>query len=134
MPFLRYLYSESSSIPPPLVNAHEGYALTKSVHAGFIPLVQFLLSHGASPTYNNGISVMVAIRQKNLCLLKMLVERSDAQSSKTKRAKRRKLEDRIKMTSEMLKVAVKCNAGDIVKWLMEEKGCVPDLQTVLLMR
>lgn len=33
----------------------------------------------------------------------------------------------------MLKMAVKCDARDIVEYFMKEKGCVPDMQTVLMM-
>ncbi len=48
-------------------------------------------------------------------------------------AKRRKLGDRVAVTQEMLKTAVKCDARDIVEYFMKEKGCVPDMQTVLMM-
>jgi hypothetical protein len=34
----------------------------------------------------------------------------------------------------MLKVAVKLDARDIVEYFMKEKGCVPDLQTLQMMR
>ncbi|OSC98281.1 hypothetical protein PYCCODRAFT_1397404 [Trametes coccinea BRFM310] len=48
-------------------------------------------------------------------------------------AKRRKLGDRISVTPDMLRAAVKCDAHDIAEYLMREKGCVPDMQTVLMM-
>ncbi|RDX57028.1 hypothetical protein OH76DRAFT_1334884 [Lentinus brumalis] len=47
--------------------------------------------------------------------------------------KRRKLGDRVAVNSDMLKMAVKCDARDIVEYFMKEKGCVPDMQTVLMM-
>jgi hypothetical protein len=129
LPFLRYLF-ESSKIPNPNVNSHEGYALTKAVHAKFIPLIRFLLDHGASPQGKNGLAVLVAIRQKDLALVKLLIERNDPQKST---AKRRKLKDRVEVNREMLKAAVRCDARDIVEYLIQEKRCVPDMQTLQMM-
>jgi len=130
LPFLRYMYSHPT-IPAPNPDSHDGYALTKAVYAGFIPLVQFLLDHGASPACKNGLAAMIAIRHKDLPLLKMLVERKDSPRVATK-AKRRKLEDRMQVTPEMLKLAVKGDARDIVQYLTE-KGCIPDMQTLKLL-
>jgi hypothetical protein len=127
LPFLKYLY-ESDHFPPPNVNAHEGYALTKAVHAGFLPLVHFLLHHGASPRYKDGLVVLVAIRKKDLSLVKLLIEKDD--SLRDCRGKRRRMEDRMQVNSNMLKAAVKCGATDIVHYLTEEKGCVPDIATL----
>lgn len=70
---------------------------------------------------------MVAIRQKDLALVRMLIERED---EKTGTAKKRKLGDRMRVNPEMLKVAVKCDARDIVTYLTQEKGCIPDLGTL----
>jgi hypothetical protein len=70
---------------------------------------------------------MVAIRQKDLALVRMLIEREDKE---TGTGKKRKLEDRVQVNPEMLKVAVKCDARDIVTYLTQEKGCVPDLRTL----
>ncbi|KAF9496824.1 hypothetical protein BDN71DRAFT_1445779 [Pleurotus eryngii] len=160
LPFLRYLYS-SSSFPAPDPDSHDGYALTKAVHARFTPLVEFLLEQGASPRCKNGLAVYVAIRMNNIAMVKMLVERDGrqgiesvdgAQNSNTqtdgiqgtgdacrvgkgklKAGKKRKLEDRIQVTSEMLRAAVKSHAKEVIDWLIEEKGCVPDMQTLLLL-
>lgn len=60
-------------------------------------------------------------------LVKMLVERDSGRKSGTKK---RKLTDRLKVHSDMLKVAVKSNARDIVDYLIREKGCVPDIKTL----
>ncbi|TFK45875.1 hypothetical protein OE88DRAFT_1639302, partial [Heliocybe sulcata] len=130
LPFLRYLYSHPS-IPAPNTDSHDGYALTKAVYAGFIPLVRFLLEHGASPACKNGLAAMIAIRRKDLLLLKMLIERGDTPRI-PKSTKRRKLEDRMSVTPEMLKLAVKGDARDIVLYL-KEKGCVPNMQTLQLL-
>lgn len=122
---------------PPAVNSHDGYALTKAVQVGFIQLVQFLLDHGATPEWKNNLAVNIAIRHKDLRLVRMLVERIDAGKSpddKKAKGKRRKLEDRVAVTPEMLRAAVKCKAKDIVEYLTREKGCIPDMQTLLLMR
>jgi hypothetical protein len=133
MPLLRYLYT-SPRIPAPNPNSHDGYALTRAVHAEFLPLISFLLEHGASPQHKRGLAVIVAIRQKKLPLVRMLIERAEVRGKKGG-AKRRRLEDRMEVTPEMLKAAVKCNARDIAEYLMQEKGCVPDIQTLhMLMR
>jgi len=127
LPYLKYLY-EIPGIPPPDSNSHDGYPLTRAVHAGFVPLVSFLLTHGADPRRKKGLAIMVAIRRKDLSLLKILIEQPKGTG------KRRKLEDRIQVTPEMLRVAVKCDARDIVEYLVVEKECIPDMQTLLMMQ
>lgn len=69
----------------------------------------------------------VAIRQKNLEMVKLLVER---QESKKKKGKRRKIEDRLSLDSDMLKIAVMANAHDIVEYLYREKKILPDMLTL----
>jgi hypothetical protein len=134
---LRYLYN-SPRIPYPDPNAHQGYALTKAVHANFLPLIRFLLHHGASPRCKDGLAVTVAIRKKDLSLVKLLIEPDASpintqEGGKPSKAKRRRLEDRIAVNSDMLKAAVKRDAKDIVNYFIHEKACVPDLQTLHLM-
>ncbi|OCH84052.1 hypothetical protein OBBRIDRAFT_822007 [Obba rivulosa] len=163
LPFLRFLYSHPR-IPPPDANRHDGYVLTKAVYARFLPLVSFLLTHGASPACKGALPVMVAIRQKDLALVRMLIERDGtvrAESPRKRKAadsagtqatgaggtqagverweqgsgrgvKKRRLEDRVAVNTEMLKLAVKCDARNIVDYL-REKGCVPDMQTLMMM-
>ena len=161
LPFLRFLYSHPR-IPRPYADSWDGYALTKAVHAEFIPLVQFLLGQDASPKEKDGLAVMVAIRRKNLPLVRLLIERDGPQSVYKRRrtseadsevlagrdglpaepshkrdrgssAKRRKLGDRLRVNQDMLKTAAQSDARDIVEYFIQEKGCVPDLHTVLLM-
>jgi len=103
------------------------------VHARYIPLVRFLLDLGASPASKKNLAVIVAITQKDLALVKMLVEREDKASLNKGTAKKRKLEDRVVLDSKMLKVALKCDAMDIVEYLTQEKGVVPDIQTLKMM-
>ncbi|KAG2150620.1 hypothetical protein DEU56DRAFT_38041 [Suillus clintonianus] len=136
LPFLKYLFA-CPKIHPPDVNSHEGYALTKAVQVGFVPLIRFLLDHGASPRCKNSMSIIVAIYRKDISLVRLLVDRVDRESNpagQKEKGTRRKLEDRAQVTPEMLKVAVKLDARDIVEYLMKEKGCVPDMQTLLMMR
>ncbi|KAL4066734.1 hypothetical protein V8B97DRAFT_1948655 [Scleroderma yunnanense] len=136
LPFLRYLYS-CPHILPPAVNSHDGYALTKAVQSGFIPLVRFLLHQGATPDWKNNLAVSIAIHRKDLRLVKMLVERVETRQlpeGKRTQGKRRRLEDRLVVTPEMLRAAVKCKAQDIVEYFTKEKGCIPDMQTLLMMQ
>jgi len=125
------------NIPHPNINAHDGYALTKAVHAKFLPLIQFLLNHGADPQYKDCLAIRVAIRQRDLALVKLLIERDESSyepgGGRTGRRKRRKLEDRVEINRAMLRAAVKCDARDIVDYLTREKGCVPDMQTLHMM-
>lgn len=101
--------------------------------AGFTPLISFLLENGASPACRNGLAVRVAIAKKDLSLVRMLIEPESAVKDEVgRKVRRRRIEDRIKPDSEMLKAAVKAGATDIMKYLVTEKGCVPDMQTVLL--
>lgn len=133
LPFIRGIYASGLS---PDVNNNSSYALTKAVQSGFVPLVRFLLEKGALPTYKDNLTVRVAIRQKDLQMVKLLIERTDSTSSASAsgpKAKKRKLEDRVAVTKELLKLAVKCNAQDIVDYFTKEKGCIPDMQTLYLM-
>lgn len=137
-------------MPRPCTNAHEGYALTRAVLSGFVPLIQFLLENGADPTLKDGIAVKLAIQMQDLGLMKMLIERGTAPSTASSLSvsrrlsfgpaqggpqgtKRRKMEDRVMVTPMMLRTAVKHGAMDIASWMMSEKGCVPDIHTVNLM-
>ncbi|KAJ4481941.1 hypothetical protein J3R30DRAFT_2103134 [Lentinula aciculospora] len=126
LPFIHGLYTAGFSLD---VNSNNGYALTKAVQIGFSALVQLLIEKGASPTYKDNLAVRVAIRQKDLRMVKLLVERGSGGGE----AKRRKLEDRVMITKDLLKLAVKCNSQDIVNYFTLEKGCVPDMQTLYLM-
>jgi hypothetical protein len=132
LPFLNYLYN-CSEISAPDINSHEGYALTKAVHSGFIPLIRFLLAHGASPACKNSLAVMVGIRRKDVSLVRMLVEKESGNAGKRRENKKGKPEDRIQVNSDMLKAAVKCGAKEIVEYFTQEKGCIPDMQTLHMM-
>lgn len=80
LPLLRRIYSLTSSIGgpdprPPDANANDGYALCRAVHASFRPLIVFLLAHGANPGQKGALSVQIAIRKRDVDLVRMLLER-----------------------------------------------------------
>lgn len=162
LPLLEFIYSHSL-IPTPNSNSWDGYPLTKAASVGFTELVRFLLENGASPAWKGGLAVKVAIKRRDLSLVKMLIEPNEtavftaqrdesklvADEEKTSTGnrrkresdeqgqrqvnKRRKIEDRIVVDQDLLKVAVRCDARDIVEYFVKEKGCIPDMQTVLTM-
>ena len=160
LPFFRFLFNHPR-LRRPNVNQFHGYGLTKAVFAGHVPLIRFLLEHGADPGCKDGLAIMVAINKRDLNLVKLLIEpdstpvldtdpdgegnayhdrkrqRSnecgEKSTVKPNRAKRRKLEDRVRINPEMLKAAVRSDARPIVEYLMNEKGCVPDMQTLMMM-
>jgi len=75
---------------------------------------------------------MLAIRQRNLKMVKILVERGDKNVARgTEKHKKRRLDDRVVVNGKMLKLAVKCGAHEIARYLTEEKGVMPDMQTLL---
>jgi hypothetical protein len=135
LPLIRYLW-DAPDIPKLDLEYPNGYPLTRAVHVKFVPLIRFLLDHHASPKCHDRLAVKVAIRKKDLELLKLLVERSPSdQDSGTRDGKqgwkkRRKLSDRVRLDADLLNVAIAAGASDIVNFLYEEKGVVPNMETV----
>ncbi|KAH9033443.1 hypothetical protein EDB84DRAFT_97822 [Lactarius hengduanensis] len=124
LPLLRYLYGRRDrdlSIRP-IPDSHHGFPLASAVKAGAIPLVRFLLAQGASPYSKDALAVRLAVKRHDLDLVRLLIDTSKSFSEETG------------VGSDMLKFAVKFGAGDIAKYLMNEKGCVPDLETISLLR
>lgn len=138
-------------------NSHRGYPLTMACHHGAVELIQLLLAMGADPEMKDALAVKVAIRKRNIDLVRMLVERTgDALSipmaggpeiapgdAKRKRDdgddvllapsgknKRRRLSDRVVITSELVGEAAKADARAIVHYFVQEKGASPDLKTL----
>lgn len=147
LPLLHYLYDsiegsnrEGSDAKmrvtwsAPDADSHDGYALVRAVSAGAMPLVRFLLDHGASPSRRNALAIKVAIKRGDLALVRLLVEPPDVCPEERRKGKRRRLSDRVQVDSEMLRSAVTCGAQDIAEYLMNEKCCVPDLETICLLR
>jgi len=137
LPFLRYLYHHPR-IPPLDINSNQGYALTKAVGAGFTPLVRFLLKHGADPSMKGCLAVMVAIRRKDLALVKMLIEpggETGGDESEERRGKggvkRRRLEDRVQVNQKMLASAMQWDAKDIANYFVKDKGLTPPMQSLM---
>lgn len=136
-PHLHFLYTSSApqlTLRRPDIDSCNGYPLARAVSAGAVPLVHFLLDHGASPRRRDALAVRIAIKRRDLSLVRLLVEPPDEPPDERRAGKRRKLADRVKVTSEMLRLAVMCGAQDIAEYLMSEKGCVPDLRTLSLLR
>ena len=129
MEFLRLLFK---SVPKGIaVNSFDGYPLARAVFANYVPLVKFLLRERAHPSSNDYLPLKIAIRRKDISLLKLLVERQDHTISHGEGRKRRWLGDRIEMLSpKLLDIAVRAGVGDIVKWMMEEKNVVPSMETI----
>lgn len=111
---------------PPKCDAHEGYALTKAVAAGFVLLVKFLLDNHGDPGAKGSLAVMVAIHKRDLQMVKLLVEGVSGG------VKRRKVPDRVACTRAMLRRAVEAEAQDIIQYLLA-KGVTPDIQTLGLL-
>ena len=116
------------------VNSHGGYPLVRAVHAQFVPLIQFLLDHGADPRLRECMAVKVAIGKKDLTLVKMLIEFGEESGPGTKVGKKRRRLDRVEVTPYMLELAVRCDARDIVQYFVEEKGCIPNMKTLKAVR
>ena len=91
------------------------YPLLCAVQAEFISLVEFLL-HGAHRGWPDYSTVKVAIGKKNLKLVKMIIEDEDLSVIRR---------DGISVKHFLLDAAIECDARDIVKYLMEEHGCIP---------
>ncbi|KAF5327660.1 hypothetical protein D9619_004861 [Psilocybe cf. subviscida] len=125
--FLHALY-RTCDIPQIDTNANEGYALARAVHAKCVPLVKLLLEHHASPKRKDCLAVKVAIRQRSVEMVKLLVERPVDPTLPL--AKKRKTGDRVELTSEMLRMAIGVGAHEVVEYLYREKSVIPDFQTL----
>ncbi|KAI0303629.1 hypothetical protein B0F90DRAFT_1305897 [Multifurca ochricompacta] len=110
LPLLRFLYTSPRLPRPPDANSHGGYPLARATLAGAVPLVRN--------------------KRRDLSLVRLLVEPPEPPLEERRAGKRRRLLDRVQVNSWMLKLAVRCGAQDIAEYLMNEKGCVPDLRTL----
>jgi hypothetical protein len=144
LPFLRALYGAAS----PDTNGHDGYALSRAVYAGHGPLIRFLLAHGADPGCKGAFAVHVAIRRKDLPLVRTLLEpdytppptvpakrRREKEEEEAKPSaapgKRRRVEDRTPVDKRMLHAAMEAGSDELVQYFLG-KGCVPDMKTLLM--
>lgn len=91
-------------------------------------LIQYLLDKGAHPGMRGGLAVRTAVQMGRLDLVRLLVE-----PSKDSSPKRQRREDRYKVGSELVELAVKVNANDIVQYFVE-KGVMPPLRSIMQMK
>lgn len=143
LPFLRYL-SGIARFDRISFNVYGGYPLSRATHADHIPLMKFLLSKGASPEEKDALAVRIAIRKRDLTLIQLLIERNEelegtesdrvgkTSKGKSGKNKRRRLEDRMVVSTALLKLAVEVDARDIVDYFMD-KGARPDMKTLQIM-
>ncbi|KAH9063950.1 hypothetical protein EDB87DRAFT_1575252 [Lactarius vividus] len=121
LPLLRYLYGRRDLSICPIPDSHQGLPLASAVKAGAIPLVRFLLEQGASPYSKDALALRLAVKRHDLDLVRLLIDTSKSSSEETG------------VGPGLLKFAVKFGTGDIAEYLMNEKGCVPDLETISLL-
>ena len=121
LPLLRYLYGLRDPHIRPIPDSHCGFPLASAVKAGAMPLVRFLLEQGASPCSEDAFAVRLAIKRGDLDLVRLLIDSSKGSSGG------------VKVDSDMLKLAINVGARHIAEFLVNEKGCVPDLETIALL-
>ena len=125
----RWTQAAQNSLPrtilTPDIDSYEGYALVRAVRANHIPLIRFLLDHGATATHT---ALRAAIRKRDLNLVKMLIEKDAEDQNVNENGKRPRTEDRIVVTQWILEKAIDegLKAREIVKYFIEEKGVTPD--------
>ena len=122
LPLLRYLYGRRDPSIRPIPDSHHGFPLASAVKAGAMPLVCFLLEQGASPCFKDALAVRLAVKRRDLDLVRLLIDMSKGSSGE------------VEVDLNMLKLAVKLGAWDIAKYFMNDKGCIPDLETISLLR
>ncbi|KAH7341841.1 hypothetical protein B0J17DRAFT_276191 [Rhizoctonia solani] len=113
------------------------FALAMCVRAGPAqrPLLQLLLRNGADPSAKSCLPLQIAAALGDLDALKLMIEPSDEQQSQgIAGRKRRRIEDRVQPTNKVLSAAVKERHIEVAEWLMHEKGVVPDMATMQMLR
>ncbi|ODO09917.1 hypothetical protein I350_02140 [Cryptococcus amylolentus CBS 6273] len=127
-PMITYLFETYSPSP----NSHKGYPLCRAVLQHNLPLISFLLVHGADPSLKDFMAVEIAISMKDLQMVKMLIERQPGEETKTDSpAKRVKLGDRVTVGTRMVETAIKKGANEIVNYLVHDKKVMPPLQSIM---
>lgn len=143
-------------------NSNQGFLLAMAVYAESTPLICFMLACGADPMLRNGIALHISVKKGWIRGLRLLVERDDrveahwrtilrqithelhnlsqircGNVTKTPHRhlgsnKRRRLADRCQVDVSLLNAAVRSKAWDLVNYLMNQKGLVPDVDTLNL--
>ncbi|CAE6456149.1 unnamed protein product [Rhizoctonia solani] len=99
------------------------------------PLLQLLLRNGADPSAKSCLPLQIAATLGYLDALKLMIEPSDGnQSQGITGGKRRRMEDRVQPTTKVLSAAVRERHIEVAEWLMHEKGVVPDMATMQMLR
>lgn len=132
-PLIRFLLAHEAS-----PGCKDNLAVTVAIRRRSLPLVRMLIERDGSVEVmaRPPSDVEKRRRREELNHREIVVagkKRSRTGDIPLRSAKKRKLGDRIAVNKEMLKTAVKCDARDVAEYFMREKGCVPDMQTVLLM-
>ncbi|KAB5595802.1 Ankyrin repeat protein [Ceratobasidium theobromae] len=113
------------------------FALSMCVRAGpaQYPLLQFLLQSGANPAAQSCLPLQIAATIGDMHALKVMIEPGeDVQEGKFKGGKRRRIEDRVQPTPKVLSAAMKAKHIQVAKWLVNEKGVVPDMATIQMLQ
>ena len=127
----RWTQAAQNSLPrtilTPDIDSYEGYALVRAVRANHIPLIRFLLDHGATAAHMDYQALDEAIQKGDLNLVKMLIEKDTGDQNVNENGKRSRTKDRIFVTHRILEKAVDegLKAREIVKYFIEEKGMRP---------
>ena len=124
LPILRFLWEDHRpKFLKPETGSQDGYPLFCAVEAQFIPLVEFLLDHGAEPGDGDCFVVRMAIMKNDLELVKMLMERLGT-GTWSPMNKIQSLQD-FKDNNFLPDLAVRFEEQDIFKYLVEELQFVP---------
>ncbi|KAL1413080.1 hypothetical protein Q8F55_000829 [Vanrija albida] len=136
-PIIKFLFERYA----PEVNGGSGYALQRAVLNGNYDLVEYLLRRGADPTQRDRLAITLAIRAKDLKMIKLLVEplhgagtfKEEGDSPSTSRGKKRKVIDRVKIDSKLVREAMSAAdpSEDIIQYFVHEKGAMPPLNEIM---
>ncbi|PIL35413.1 hypothetical protein GSI_02139 [Ganoderma sinense ZZ0214-1] len=132
-PLIRFLLAHEAS-----PGYKDNLAVTVAIRRKSLPLVRMLIERDGSIGLVGQTPFDVEKRKRRegsyqRDVVSMGKKRGRTGDIEPRSAKKRKLGDRVTVSQEMLKTAVKCDARDIVEYFMREKGCAPNMQTVLLM-
>ncbi|KAL7414673.1 hypothetical protein BDY24DRAFT_384167 [Mrakia frigida] len=129
LPLLDHLFTRY--FPDP--SSHKGFPLCASVlqHPASIELTRYLLQKGADPGANDGYAVRIAAGKKDLALVRLLIEVEEGTEGATVGGKRRRVQDRVTVTNQMLNYAVKYKAMEVIEYFVNEKGAKPDMKTLI---
>lgn len=102
--------------------------LVVAINVGSPSLVEFLVKSGASPLYGDGTVIKYAILQKNLDLVRLLIESTDLEI-RADGVAAKELSGRL-----LLFAVMQVGARDIAEYLINERGTVPNRATLLVLR